>query len=416
MSLNKTNISFVSPCNNKLLEIERLFVDSCASFRTEKGDLTISPTCEEDDLQQQAKSSILIWKYRLGKPCFAEVRWIEWENEPGILFVPYSKELSEMEKFDGKKGKLVVHVVYAEDNTDQLHQFQKKIGGSLQYKKKDDFNNCEILIDRIWVPEGYSKTLAQLGEHLCIQNEPYLDLAEKLRRHIFEGTMEIHVFVAPINPNIELQQQFKESCSSISTMKCCNLRLNFVKQGWLSVLMSSRYVRGQMTHVWRETFQDARAIALMGFDVIRVKIEASASICGVPASNEEAQILPKKTYFEFHMVFSNGDGTTPTDDQVSKVEVIAKRLEKEWHSCIPLSTNAFGTQKFVNMRTYGIGRDESYPRLEQLAKEVESAGFKVPRFIREFGVYDSDVTIDCGWLEPLEPTDIIGFLPPIVVS
>jgi len=116
------------------------------------------------------------------------------------------------------------------------------------------------------------------------------------------------------------------------------------------------------------------------------------------------------------MVFSNGDGTTPTDDQVSKVEVIAKRLEKEWHSCIPLSTNAFGTQKFVNMRTYGIGRDESYPRLEQLAKEVESAGFKVPRFIREFGVYDSDVTIDCGWLEPLEPTDIIGFLPPIVVS
>ena len=50
-------------------------------------------------------------------------------------------------------------------------------------------------------------------------------------------------------------------------------------------------------------------------------------------------------------------------------------------------------------RTYGIGRETAYPRLEQLQYEVEKAGFTVPRFIREFGVYDSDVNIDCGWSE-----------------
>lgn len=46
------------------------------------------------------------------------------------------------------------------------------------------------------------------------------------------------------------------------------------------------------------------------------------------------------------------------------------------------------------MRTYGIGRENSFPRLEQLGKHVEAAGVMIPRFIREFGVYDSDVSFD----------------------
>lgn len=39
----------------------------------------------------------------------------------------------------------------------------------------------------------------------------------------------------------------------------------------------------------------------MGFDVIRAKIEATASIDGVPVTDAQAVILPKKTYFEFHV-------------------------------------------------------------------------------------------------------------------
>ena len=62
------------------------------------------------------------------------------------------------------------------------------------------------------------------------------------------------------------------------------------------------------------------------------------------------------------MVFAAGDGTTPTEEQVEQglpisskkliylVRKIAKQLESLWGMCIPLSTNAFGTQKFLNMR------------------------------------------------------------------
>ena len=46
-------------------------------------------------------------------------------------------------------------------------------------------------------------------------------------------------------------------------------------------------------------------------------------------TDEEAAALPKKSYFEFHMVFQNADGTTPNDEQVEKAKVIAKKLEKE---------------------------------------------------------------------------------------
>lgn len=148
--------------------------------------------------------------------------------------------------------------------------------------------------------------------------------------------------------------------------------------------------------------------------MIRNKIEATASIDGVPVSDSDAKALPKKTYFEFHMVFQNSDGTTPDAKGIEEVKGIAKKLEKEWNICIPLSgkatsgstsrnleqilttdfkENCFGTQRFLNMRTYGIGRENAFPRLEELAEHVRAAGYLVPRFIREFGVYDSAVSI-----------------------
>jgi len=66
------------------------------------------------------------------------------------------------------------------------------------------------------------------------------------------------------------------------------------------------------------------------------------------------------------------------------------------------------------MRTYGIGRSNAYPVLEKLGTNLTNAGFIVPRFIREFGVYDSQVSIDGGWLEPEGIVDHdVGFLPPL---
>jgi len=39
------------------------------------------------------------------------------------------------------------------------------------------------------------------------------------------------------------------------------------------------------------------------------------------------------------MVFQNKDGTTPDPTGIEEVKSIAKKLEKEWNVCIPLSGN-----------------------------------------------------------------------------
>jgi hypothetical protein len=65
----------------------------------------------------------------------------------------------------------------------------------------------------------------------------------------------------------------------------------------------------------------------------------------VPVTDIDAKSLPKKTYFEFHMVFQNSDGTTPDPKGIEEVKGIAKKLEQEWNICIPLSGNtASGSQ------------------------------------------------------------------------
>ena len=46
--------------------------------------------------------------------------------------------------------------------------------------------------------------------------------------------------------------------------------------------------------------------------------------------------------------------------------------------------------------------------------EIEALGYRVSRTIREFGVFDSDVSVDAGWLEPVGARPAKpGFLPPL---
>ena len=41
------------------------------------------------------------------------------------------------------------------------------------------------------MPEGFQKTLAVLGEHCGIQNSPYIDLADDIRKHVFTGKISL---------------------------------------------------------------------------------------------------------------------------------------------------------------------------------------------------------------------------------
>jgi hypothetical protein len=160
-------------------------------------------------------------------------------------------------------------------------------------------------------------------------------------------------------------------------MKCCNLRLDFATHGWVCVLMSSRYSTGALQSVWQQAFADAQTIAKLGYDVVRLKIESTAHIKGVPgeapcshvhatftphsqllllvrwnadelATDEEANDLPEKTYFEFHMVLQRHDESALNADDVQRVKQRAAELMQRWNVSLPLSTNTLATQTFIN--------------------------------------------------------------------
>eukprot|EP00455_Lapot_gusevi_P041962 TRINITY_DN4927_c0_g1_i1.p1 TRINITY_DN4927_c0_g1~~TRINITY_DN4927_c0_g1_i1.p1 ORF type:complete len:436 (-),score=191.53 TRINITY_DN4927_c0_g1_i1:140-1351(-) len=398
-------IVFASPFKNKFHELEKLFVDSLRTFETKEFAIedifsTADAKVDEAALLEATRQAARTAFAQFNQPVLLERRWIL--DVAGQVVSPVA----------GLTGVMCVAVAYTA-NGEEIHLYDSKIGGTVVEAR----GASEDALDTIWQVEGYTKTLAELGEHCCFQNEPYLQVASLLRQHVFNGVMEIHIFVLPLNPSEEMQAQFKEDCKN-NNMKACNLRLDFLRHGYVAVLMSSRYVMGTMDKVWRETFHDARVLARLGYDVCRTKIEATASITGVPATTEEALRLPNFTYFEFHMIFTKEDGETPTAEDVERVKVIAKRCESDWNMCIPLSANAFLTHRFVNMRTYRMGRDTAIPQLDLLGSILVEAGYKVPRYIREFGVYDSKVEIDCGWLEPEEPAKVhsAGFLPPLAVN
>jgi len=89
----------------------------------------------------------------------------------------------------------------------KLSRFSSKLIGTMEMPKTKSNSTLSHPIDSfLRMNEYQSKSLFELGEHLCLCNSPYLEMADLLRAHNFEGVMEIHIFIAPINPDKQLQQ------------------------------------------------------------------------------------------------------------------------------------------------------------------------------------------------------------------
>lgn len=142
--------------------------------------------------------------------------------------------------------------------------------------------------------------------------------------------------------------------------------------------------------------------------MIRQKIECLASNDGVPEDASEAALMPKSSYFEYHIAIRPVDesgGVFPEDGMI-RLREISKRLSTELGCRIPLSYNAFKpSQRFLNARTYDDGRKESFEKIDKICQEIAKTGtMQVEKVIREYIVDDDHTEVDAGWLEPLDFT------------
>ncbi|KAL6048728.1 2'-5' RNA ligase superfamily protein [Balamuthia mandrillaris] len=229
-----------------------------------------------------------------------------------------------------------------------------------------------------------------------------------------KGTFEIHLFVAPLNPDQETVDRFVQACERATTgpnhtVKGLFLYLDFEHLGYAGVLQSSRYTQGTIEDARRVVQEDCEMLEAAGFEVIRRKIECLASNEGVPRNEQEDKEQLPGHYFEFHIKCVPTATTTEEEGQaeqavdVETLKQLSEKLSKELNVRIPLSYNALRpSQRFLNTRTYGLGRDPSFETVEAIRESINALGhIRVEKVIREFICQDDNTALDAGWLEPL---------------
>jgi hypothetical protein len=242
--------------------------------------------------------------------------------------------------------------------------------------------------DRLWVPDGYERTLAEMHDSTFVVNMravPYLELYDHLRGG-GAGVYEAHVTVAACNV-----QAFREACAELG-VKCIAIEL---PQGAVPVHpMTASFHRGALIDVQREVNAVARELVRRGFDVTRTKIEAHGRASGAPETDDEARLALAAGYFEYHVKLA-----LPAD---ADLRALAERLRA---SGAVLSRNAHKgadrdglVERFVTLRAHGVGRTTAEGRFSALCEEIDRLGLVVRNRIREYTVFDSNVALDAGWI------------------
>jgi hypothetical protein len=214
------------------------------------------------------------------------------------------------------------------------------------------------------------------------------------------GTFEIHVFVTPLDPPAEVAARFTAACGS--HMKGLLLELDYENKGFVGVLQSSRYVKGDERAARDAADEDARTLSEHGFEVVRRKVEAVATNEGVPHTAADAARAPADRYFEFHLLVASRRGPISNDD-VASLRTVARDMSERLHQPCPLSYNALKPQqRFLNLRAHGAGLDDAMVHVRELESEIAKTGeLDVVKVISEYICFDDNRAIDNGWLEPL---------------
>jgi hypothetical protein len=142
-----------------------------------------------------------------------------------------------------------------------------------------------------------------------------------------------------------------------------------------------------------------RVLSAHGFHPTRVKIEASPRNASVPQNTENALRLGPEFYFEHHVKLALG---SDTDLETLASLVIPHGAHLSWNA---RRKSAPGVdERFVTQRCHGVGLPEASSQLDSLRDELRGHGYQILSTVQEFVVFDSDASLDAGWIEQARPT------------
>jgi hypothetical protein len=217
---------------------------------------------------------------------------------------------------------------------------------------------------------------------------------QALRAHLAgtsgRGTFESHITTEVTDP--AQAQRFRQLCQDIG-VKCVLIEL---PEGVVrSQPMTACYHHGDIAEVIQDLERLCSAVRAAGFPLTRVKLEAVATNEGVPDLDEEAAHLPPGRYFEFHVKLL----LSPDDDLETLRTCCARHTARLSRNALKSDRHG-GSERFVTLRRYGVGRQAAFAALEALESDLQAAGFTIAHRQREYTLFDSAERLDAGWLDP----------------
>jgi inosine/xanthosine triphosphate pyrophosphatase family protein len=302
---------------------------------------------------------------------------------PGTRFKRALRELGEAgfaKRYGGVRGETRVVVAYTVDG-EAVQLFEGTSAGCIASSPQGAGGYGW---DRLWIPDGFTRTLAELRGSKFVVNMrlfPFLELGAVLRAETFDGVFESHVTVAPCD-----EAAFAKTCDALG-VKAIFIQLPQGENPRQP--MSGAHHRGALSEVLREVHQLARDIAAAGFEVVRTKVEAVGRRHKLPLTDAAALSAPRSNYFEHHAKLRLPEGA----DETAITRALAER-----GAYLSQSARSESRQRFVTLRSWGLGERSADARFEAVVELAERLAVPLRSRAREYTVYDSSLELDSGWM------------------
>lgn len=202
----------------------------------------------------------------------------------------------------------------------------------------------------------------------------------------FSGEFETHLSVAGNVGQLPDLQRWAERHG----WRCLHIVL--ARGGSTSQPMITRRARGNLADQLLVASEHAEKLAMAGFPVMRIKVEAAPSNADVPQADGEARCADR--YFEQHIKLLLASGA----DEAALAAVAMRHGAHLSRNALCVREDGH-SERFVTQRCARVGRRGAQRRLDALLADLQPLGHAVLDVEQEYVVYDSNEALDAGWIE-----------------
>lgn len=207
----------------------------------------------------------------------------------------------------------------------------------------------------------------------------------------FRGDFETHITVHLPH---ELDSNLLRAWGANRTLKFLHILLD--RGRCVSQPMLSRRGSGVLSAELAAAEDLSRQLRADGFEVARVKIEASPANDDIPLTDSAAQDL-RPRYFEHHVKLL----LEKTTDLAELAQLAERHSAHLSRNTMHVRTDG-GEERFVTQRCSMVGRLAAHKALVELVFDLKQANYRMLGIEAEFVVYDSNLAVDDGWIRKKE--------------